>query len=80
MESYLNRGIPLSLKKISFFINTLQKREKKTNFSAVTTLVSRLRGILGCGCHPLFANIEFDILKESALTSFIRLYIIDFRK
>jgi len=34
------------------FINSLQKREKKTIFFAVSTLVSRLCGILGWGCHP----------------------------
>jgi len=41
---------------IKNLFNTMQKRTKKTNFPAVTNLVSRLRGILGRGCHPLFIN------------------------
>ncbi len=36
-----------------YFINNRKKQAKKTIFSAVLTLVSRRRGILGCGCRPL---------------------------
>jgi hypothetical protein len=43
------------------FINTLQKRAKKTNFSADPNFVSRQRGILGCGCHPLFIKSGLKI-------------------
>jgi len=35
-------------------IKTQQKRAKKTNFSAVPSLVSRLGGILGRGAPPPF--------------------------
>jgi hypothetical protein len=52
-----------SSKRVLFFLilgtNILQYREnqqkriKKTNFSDVPTLFSRLGGILGWGCHPL---------------------------
>jgi hypothetical protein len=38
------------------FINTLQKRAKKTNFSADPNLVSRHGGILGWGRRPLFVK------------------------
>ncbi len=46
-----------------FFINTLQKREKKTNFSADPNLVSRNGGILGCGRRPLFEKDEGIIVE-----------------
>jgi phosphoglucosamine mutase len=38
------------------FINTMQKREKKTNYSADPNFVSRQRDILGWGCRPHFDN------------------------
>jgi len=38
------------------FINTLQKRAKKTNFFADPNPVSRHGGILGCGYRPLFGK------------------------
>jgi hypothetical protein len=42
------------------FLNALQKREKKTGFSADPNLFSRQRGILGWGCHPLFEFYSKD--------------------
>jgi len=50
-----------------FFINSLQKRAKKTNFYAVPTLVSQLGGILGCGCHPLFVKKWFVLYYKKFL-------------
>ena len=38
----------------ALYINALQKREKKTNFSADPNFVSRHGGILGWGRRPLF--------------------------
>jgi hypothetical protein len=38
------------------FINSLQKRVKKTNFFVDPNLVSRLRGILGWGRRPHFGK------------------------
>jgi len=50
----------------------MQKRAKKTNFFTVPNLVSRLGGILGCGCHPLFEKrfLDFQKLLFKALRAF----------
>jgi hypothetical protein len=54
LKDYLLRAIDASGGQL--FINSLQKRAKKTNFSADPNLVSRHGGILGCGRRPLFVK------------------------
>jgi hypothetical protein len=57
---WLDRKItsfPGSSNVLRLFINTLQKRTKKTNFFVGHTLFSRLGGIFGWGRRPLF---EYD--------------------
>jgi 5-hydroxyisourate hydrolase-like protein (transthyretin family) len=49
---------------IEKLFNTMQKHTEKTNFPAVPSLFSRLRGILGRRCHP-FLVIPFIILAAS---------------
>jgi hypothetical protein len=55
----VSAAIPLSNPgeiKGALYINGLQKREKKTSFSANPNVVSRREGILGEGHRPLYEN------------------------
>lgn len=52
---FLHQSVSVS----PLFKNTLKKHAKKTNSFADPTLVSRQRGIFGCGRRPLFGNTVF---------------------
>ncbi len=54
------------------FFNAREKLTKKTNSFTVFNLVSRLRGIMGWGCHPLFKKSFF------IKTIISRLLLLDF--